>query len=92
MNKLQTYYLYPHKSLARKASRQTCASWGYIDKLNEFEGATLGVDKVAKDEIKEKVLNVGVPKGATQSQVEQIQKAIEYGKNLNIKVEINVVK
>jgi hypothetical protein len=38
------------------------------------------------------VLNVGIPKGATEAQVEQIQKAVKYGEDLGIKVEINVVK
>jgi hypothetical protein len=37
-------------------------------------------------------LDVGIPKGATKSQVEQIQEAIKYGKDKGIKVEINVVK
>ncbi len=65
---------------------------GYIDKLDDFKGANHGGTKILEEDIKEKILNVGIPKGATKSQVEQIQQAIKYGKDKGIKVEINVVK
>jgi hypothetical protein len=65
---------------------------GYIDELSKFEEATHGGTKIVRGDIKEKILDVGIPKGATKAQVEQIQEAIKYGKGLGIKVEINVVK
>ncbi len=65
---------------------------GYIDKLDDFKGATHGGDEVLGGDIKKKVLDVGIPKGATKSQVEQMQEAIKYGKGKGIEVEINVVK
>ena len=65
---------------------------GYIDDLANFKGANHGGTKVMEEDIKERILNVGIPKGATKSQVEQIQEAIKYGKGKGITVEINVVK
>lgn len=65
---------------------------GYIDKLKDFKGANKSGKEVLESDIKEKVLDVAIPKGATKAQVEQIQEAIKYGQNQGIKVEINVVK
>jgi hypothetical protein len=56
------------------------------------EGARWGTDDIAEESIKKKVLDVGMPSGASKSQVDQIQKAIEYGKDKGIEVQINVVK
>ena len=64
----------------------------YVDDLINFKGATHGGDEVLEESIKNKILDVGIPKGATKSQVEQIQEAIKYGQDNGIKVEINVVK
>ncbi len=65
---------------------------GYINKLHNFQGATKGGIEVTKDAIKTKVLNVGIPRGATKSQVEQIYKAQEYAKRFKIMLEINVIR
>ena len=64
---------------------------GYIDKLAEFKGANFGgVNTV--DQIEKKILNVGVPKGANEEQIKMLQQAVEYGKSLNIEVQIKAVK
>jgi hypothetical protein len=64
---------------------------GYIDKLVEFKGANVGgVNTV--NQIEKKILNVGVPKGANEEQIKMLQQAVEYGKSLNIEVQIKAVK
>ena len=40
----------------------------------------------------EVVLQMVIPKGGTASQIEQISKAVEYGSNNNITVNIKVVR
>lgn len=64
---------------------------GGIDKLAEFEGAIAGGVDTRKQIIK-KILNVGVPKGANEEQIKMFQQAIEYGKTLNVEVQIKAVK
>jgi hypothetical protein len=64
----------------------------YVDKLDEFAGATKGGTTVAKDEIKKKVLDVGIPRGATTEQVKQMQQAVSYAKNKGIDLKLIVVK
>lgn len=44
------------------------------------------------NKIEQKVLDIGIPNGATSGQVEMLQKAIKYGAEKNVRVEINVVK
>lgn len=64
---------------------------GGIDKLAEFGGAIAGgVD--TRKQITKKILNVGVPKGANEEQIKMFQQAIEYGKTLNVEVQIKAVK
>ncbi len=65
---------------------------GYINKLSEFNGASWGGDVVEGAAIKSKVLEVGVPQGATSSQIKQINRAIQYGKENGIQVNVRVVK
>ncbi len=65
---------------------------GYIDDLYEFQGAVKGGVNTTNGAIKEKVLDVAIPKGATAKQIEMIQKAIDYGASKGIKVKVNTVK
>ncbi|KFF73830.1 hypothetical protein HX13_17680 [Chryseobacterium sp. P1-3] len=65
---------------------------GYINKLANFKGAEWGGEAVEGSAIKSRVLEVGVPEGATSSQIEQINKAIKYGKDNGVKVNVRVVK
>jgi phage-related protein len=64
---------------------------GYIDKLAEFKGANVGGINTV-NQIEKKILNVGVPKGANEQQIKMLQQAVEYGKSLNIEVQIKAVK
>lgn len=64
---------------------------GYVDDLASFEGTNFaGVD--TRNAITKKVLEVGIPKGATSAQVNQINKAIEYASEKGIQMNVRVVK
>jgi hypothetical protein len=56
----------------------------YIKELDAFEGAEWGGDFV--DNISSKVLELGIPKGATKMQIKQINKAVKYADELGIKM------
>ena len=43
-------------------------------------------------DIKSKVLEVGIPKGASETQIEQMTKAAEYAASKNVTLNIRVVK
>ena len=62
----------------------------YIDDLANFKGTMHGGINT-KGVIKSKVLEVGIP-GANQAQREQIQRAIKYAVEKDIKINIRVVK
>lgn len=64
---------------------------GYIDDLYEFQGTIKGGVNTTNGAIKEKVLDVAIPKGASTQQVEMIQKAVEYGSKKGITVKVNTV-
>ncbi len=65
---------------------------GYINKLKNFKGASHGGEEVLEGQIKKRVLEVGIPKGATKAQLEQITKAVQYGKDAGIQVNVRVVR
>ena len=60
--------------------------------MYNFKGADWGGRVIKNQEINKKILDVGIPRGATKKQVEQIQKAVEYAKGKGIELKINVVK
>ncbi len=64
----------------------------YIDQLDKFSGTRWGKFTVDESEIHSKVLEVGIPKGATKAQIEQINRAISYGESKHIKVNVRTVK
>ncbi|MBP4140040.1 endonuclease toxin domain-containing protein [Flavobacterium geliluteum] len=64
----------------------------YIKKLEAFEGVNRGGINTTGGKITEKVLEVGVPKGASAAQVEAIQAAVKYGEEVGIKVNVRIVK
>ena len=43
-------------------------------------------------DIRTKVLEVGIPKGATKTQIEQINKAVEYAHGKGVQLNVRVVK
>lgn len=64
----------------------------YIDDLANFNGRTWGGQTVKGSDIKERVLEIGIPKGATESVVKQIDEAIKYAQGLGIKMNVRVVQ
>ncbi len=64
---------------------------GYINKLAEFEGANWGGINTV-NQIKKKVLEVGIPGGATEAQIMQINKAVQYGAENGVKVNVRVIR
>lgn len=65
---------------------------GYINKLAKFEGAAWGDDVVRGSDIKSKVLELGIPRGATAEQIQQINRAVEYAAEKGIKLNVRVVQ
>ena len=63
----------------------------YIDKLAKFKGANWGKFNTV-NKIKSKVLELGVPPGATPVQLVQINNAIAYANSNNIKLIVRIVK
>ena len=63
----------------------------YIDDLANFKDTRWGGNVVRASDIKSKVLEVGIPRGATPAQRQQIQKAIEYAAEKEIKMNVRVV-
>lgn len=64
----------------------------YVDDLHNFQGALVKGVNTTGDAIKKKVLEVGIPRGATTEQVEQISKAIEYAASKGIEMNVRIVK
>jgi hypothetical protein len=64
----------------------------YADKLAAFEGASWGGQTVTKNEIKKRVLEIGIPKGASESVINQIKEAVAIASKKGIKVNVRVVK
>ena len=64
----------------------------YIDALAGFNGKEWAGNVVKGSDIKSKVLEVGIPRGATSAQVQQINKAIETAASKNIQMNVRVVK
>ncbi|GET46197.1 endonuclease toxin domain-containing protein [Capnocytophaga felis] len=64
---------------------------GYINKLANFKGVNRGgVNTI--NQINTKVLEVGIPRGATAEQIKQINKAIQYAQQQGVKMNIRVIK
>lgn len=64
----------------------------YIDALYAFNGKSWGLDIVKKNEIRKKVLEVGIPRGASETQISQLHKAVIYAKSKQIQVNIRIVE
>ena len=61
----------------------------YVDKLVNFEGATMkDVEIIADKDIGERVLRLAVPPGATDVQRSALKSLVEYGKQNGVKVEV----
>lgn len=47
---------------------------------------------VKSESIKSKVLEVGIPKGASKAQIQQMNRAVRYAKEQGVELNIRVVK
>ena len=63
----------------------------YIDDLANFNGRTWGDDIVNGSDITSRVLEVGIRRGASKAQVQEINKAISHGAKNGVKVNVRVV-
>jgi RHS repeat-associated protein len=64
----------------------------YVDDLANFKGRTWGDDVVKGSDIEKRVLEVGIPKGASEKIIEQINKVTEYAKTQGVELNVRVVK
>jgi RHS repeat-associated protein len=64
----------------------------YVDDLVNFKDTTWGGQTVLANDVKSKVLELGIPRGATQAQLKQVKKAVEYAKQEGVKFNYKVVK
>lgn len=58
---------------------------GYIDKLAQFKGAGL---KIKPEDMQTKILELIIPEGASQKQIEQLQLLREYAQQYEIQFTI----
>ena len=65
---------------------------GYINQVAKFKGQRWNGVTIQEEDITKRALDVAIPQGASKSQVEAIQKAIEYGKNNGVQVNIHVIQ
>lgn len=63
-----------------------------IDALANFDRAQLNTKVVDVSQINSRVLDVATPSGATDAQIGQINRAIQYGASRGVTVNITVVK
>lgn len=63
----------------------------YIDKLADFNGVPWGGRTINNVDIKSRVLEVGIPKGASKAQIQQMTRATKYADSKNVKLNIRVV-
>lgn len=64
----------------------------YIDDLAKFNGRTWGGETVKAGDITKKVLEVGIPRGASKIQIQQINKAVEYAAEKGIQLNVRIVQ
>jgi filamentous hemagglutinin len=62
-----------------------------IDELANFDEATLGTKTVTSSEIHSRALNVAIPSGATNAELAQIDRAIQYAASQGVTLKITVV-
>jgi hypothetical protein len=60
----------------------------YINEVANFSKARMGKIEITAEQIKQRVLRLGVPPGATKAQKSALKSLIEYGKQKGVKVEV----
>ncbi|WP_027879247.1 SpvB/TcaC N-terminal domain-containing protein [Mesoflavibacter zeaxanthinifaciens] len=64
----------------------------YLDDMINFSSDTKLGQTLNNSDIKSKIMEVGIPRGATQAQIKQLNRVIEYGAKNGIKVNVRVIK
>lgn len=64
----------------------------YVDDLAGFNGRTWGGQTVKGGDITSRVLKVGIPKGATNAQIQQINNAVKYATEQGVKLNVKTVR
>jgi hypothetical protein len=65
---------------------------GYVDDLAGFSGQRWAGEVVEETAIKSRVLEIGIPRGATSAQVGQINSAVEYAASKGVQLKVRVVE
>ncbi len=65
---------------------------GYIDDLSNFKGRRYGERSVPENGIESRVLKLAIPEGATQSQLDQLMRLIDYAQQNNVQLNIVLAK
>ena len=65
---------------------------GYIDDLSNFKGRRYGRHSVPENGIESRVLKLAIPEGATQSQLDQLKRLIDYAQQNNVQLKIVLAK
>jgi RHS repeat-associated protein len=64
----------------------------YVNKLVNFKGARWSGIVVEEGQVNKRVLEIGMPQGATKSQLEQITKAINDAKSKGIEMNVRIIE
>ena len=69
---------------------------GYIDKTLKFKEASRKIDeftevKLSSQEIKQRVIQLGVPENISDTAIKQLQRAIDYGNLNNVEIVIRKI-
>lgn len=65
---------------------------GYIDDLVKFEGKITTKHPVPEGGIESRVLELAIPDGATQNQLDQLRRLIDYAQQNNVQLNIVLAK
>jgi hypothetical protein len=63
-----------------------------IDDLSNFKGRDYGKRSVPENGIESRVLKLAIPEGATQSQLDQLMRLIDYAQQNNVQLNIVLAK
>ena len=63
-----------------------------IDDLSNFKGRDYGGHSVPENGIESRVLKLAIPEGATQSQLDQLMRLIDYAQQNNVQLNIVLAK
>ena len=66
--------------------------WKEIDDLSNFKGRDYGGRSVPENGIESRVLKLAIPEGATQSQLDQLMRLIDYAQQNNVQLYIVLAK